>query len=711
MSIIKMLILLSWSCVAASLEQTSSEWGNKEYAKLAIEYHALASRSDYMVRASEKAVGLYNTVCAQWREKLGDRVSFEQYQPVAAEERPAPIIESGPTLQSRTADYLFYNKDQMSLLGVYVCLDTVVEKLVDENVTALKNELMQVWSDSEDLLECIQQFQRDIDFSFSDQLACACAHVKSAGGAFMSRLQMADRGLYDFLCRGESVYVERLATSLSFFQPFFRIIFIDRDDSPLFYVINEARARYRELNDYTTTPATSLPGKIENTSELVRKLTALKHSFDENKQDVELVTLYTGCDIEQFWAEVLRYVLHHGEKMTATPKSRADLVGFLESVGVAPSNIAEFCACVTGHGAAEAGSFKDVDKTATYYKFATGQEIGRFLNLLLNCACLCAKNGEDHILQYMNLLQIQGGVNWWNVLSGLLESGCQYGQKGDQYLDTAWGKLMSDRFDLVGVYQHLVDMRTQLYSLPQSQDRLAKIVTNRLNRRLGIGKIWDQDRGMKWLFGKINGALHALQGYSAPGIRIEGVDVVNVGRMLSIMESMMQEPDLDFLQLIVKCLPEAPGCIRGVEALEEGSLYRGLLEGRRIVEFLMSIMSYKDKSRQKACNVLTAYLQNLGFKILSSNALESAAAVISEHAPQASGQHAQTQINLEQVWDMIQESEQWLARDENPREVIYRYHPDGRLYFSWESAREASHRASQVGASQKFGRKMTLLAE
>ncbi len=698
MSIIKMLILLSWSCVAASLEKVSSEWGNQEYAQLVIEYHALASRSGYMVKASEKAVGLYNTVCAQWREKLGDRVSFAQYQPVAAEERPAPIIESGPTLQSRTADYLFYNKDQMSLLGVYVCLDTVVEKLVDENVTALKNELMQVWSDSEDLLECIQQFQRDIDFSFSDQLACACAHVKSAGGAFMSRLQMADRGLYDFLCRGESVYVERLATSLSFFQPFFRIIFIDRDDSPLFYVINEARARYRALNDYTITPATSLPGKIENTSELVRKLTALKHSFDENKQDVELVTLYTGCDIDQFWTRMLKGICRHGTGMYASCASRSNLVNFFELAGVEPSAIAELCVCIAE--GKPCGCCRQ--KNTRYMHFIQGKDVGYFFKHLLNGESHRESvDGEnpEYVLQYMDFLESVGGTNWWNVLDTLMDLGCQYGQKGDQYLDVAWGKLVSVRFGLADVWEHLSAMSEKLADLPESRERLVEVVCHRLNLRFGVGSVWAEGHGVKWLFSRINRAIHMLQGYGTPDIQVENVDVSNVARVISILDRMAPNKSTEFFQFVVKCLPEAPSCIRGVEALEEGSLYRGLLEGSGTVEFLMNILSCGDKAHErkeqkKVCNILTEYLERLGFKLTAPHALGELAQVIS-HQQVKSGTNIP--VPLELVWKRVQNSEQW--RDKDMPSVSYlfvpRAQPDNRLYFCYETEKEKKLRDSQ----------------
>ncbi len=541
----------------------------------------------------------------------------------------------------------------------------------------------------------------------SDQLVCAGMHAINAG-LYLQGLEECDQDFFEFLMQCEKTYVERLETSVGLFQHFFQIT--AQADTPLFKSIQNAQLRYHALAAKHGRSVLPCCKHIERVSDLVSKLKALKRSFDGHKQDAQFVTLYTGCDIEQFWAEVLRYVLHNGEEMVASPKSTAGLVSFLESVGVAPSNIAELCACVTGREAVNAGDCKGVDKTATYYKFVTGQEIGRFLNLLLNCSCLCPNNPEDHILKYMDFLQRQGGVNWWSVLSGLMEAGCQYGQKGDQYLDRAWGKLMSDRFDLINVCQYLCEMKERLSSLPQSQDRLAQIVTNRLNRRLGPGRIWDQDCGMNWLFGKINGALHALQGYSAPGIRIEGVDVVNVGNMLSLMESMMQERGLDFLQLIVQCLPEknTSGVMQGTERLKEDSLYRSLLEGRDTLSFLTKIVACKSQSKQKACNVLVSYLQNLGFKVVPSSTLGSLMAVISAQKPQ-SGEHAP--IKLDQVWDMIKESEQWFAKDEQSKATNYRFLSDGRLYFSWESDLEVSHRASQAGELQKFGLSMTLLAE
>ncbi len=695
--ITKFLILLSWGCVAASLEKPSGELERVNISYLAQAYHTLVVRAPYMMFANEKAIGLYNNLCMSWRGVLGEIVSCESFQPLVVQSGPAPTSANFLPLKNRAADYLFSNSRQMLVCRVLDLLCGLKERFVDANVKDLTEALIQSLPKNDDVRECILKFKTEVDFVMSEDLMCACARAQRDGSN--SVLKCYDADFYEFLCAGEQGYTVLLAESLEFFQPFFKMI--SQADTPLFAVINNARLRYEALRADYGGRCIHSDDHITNIRGLTAKLHTLKAQLGTRKEDAQFVTLYSGRSVDDFWMEVLSYVLQKGTEMQASCVGTQGFVAFLESVGVEPSIIAEFCTVVTqrlGCGT----ECHHLDKNTTYYKFVSGVEIKGFVQSLIDGPCICTREGSppDHLLQYMGFLVTRSGTNWWEVLDGLQESGCQYGKKGDQYLDTAWAHLVSARFDLADVCAYLSLMEEKLAAFPQDQARLVEIVCKRINLRCGACSIWAEDRGVKWMMGKLNSALHAMQGYRTPDIKIVNVDITNVDKMIALMDRMIRERSVEFLQLVVKCLPEKTGfgVPQGVGCLEEGTLYRGLLEGHNTLHFLMNIVSCKDRAhtgqeRQIVYNVLTEYLQRLGFKLLAFDPPRALSDVIQAQSRNS----ASETVPLDCVLAMVKKSKQW--RERHAEQAYYwggRRLSDGRVYFFCESKDEAEYRGSRL---------------
>ncbi len=138
----KMLMVVSWSCLALDLVQNPHAGVVMKAEGFSIskaEYASLVAHASSMGSASERAVSLYNQVCAQWKERLG---SSEPLQPVVASQKQEKIIDVGLSLQSRAADYLFRSRHQMAVLRVWFGLASLPRGVVDETVEELKGELL-----------------------------------------------------------------------------------------------------------------------------------------------------------------------------------------------------------------------------------------------------------------------------------------------------------------------------------------------------------------------------------------------------------------------------------------------------------------------------------------------------------------------------------------------------------------------------------------
>ncbi len=509
-------------------------------------YQTLLGIRDCMTQGSVDAVGLYNKICMEWRTLVSAYSFTPEFIPLVSSDVavPIPSLHIVP-LQTRVALRLYHYRGQMQMLKAWQIMQlqgqknklvVYFEELQKEIIKSLCEGL-----GGQEFQECVQE-SKDRAWVCSDLLACASASIPTD---IINMLPQVNQEWSLFFYKCLESYVSKVRIVVDALTPLSEYIMAIKKPvcMAVVHAVNTAnditRCVFRKNNPVW---GGDQP-RIKTLADFVSGLRELgKVYFSAGRSEAAFIGMFQNCNVEQIWQEIIEHGYVHVAQLAGTAREVAELIAWGEKAQVEDVLLLKYGITYarTARSLGHLNFATRVEKNTTFRKIFDGEGVENF------CARIVI--GEKQmptsmcLIHYMEFLKWRGEVNWWAVLTALINAGCRYDGLQKSALRAVWENILESPVNFNCALQHLCDIANTRADQNVKND-VVHYVCQKLSERAKQGKtpIWARDS------------------------MIENVDMGSVDRMLTVIYNMCSRRCEHIFRFIVQCLPRG-----GVESHTSG---------------------------------------------------------------------------------------------------------------------------------------------
>ncbi len=598
MSVIQLLIFLSVSSMASSLEEAVPAKGAPSPLSLQEAgfdiglrkeaYDQLIGERNNIACASPKAIRLYNKLCGNWNCVLKVVVPTDLFQPIPLDvENTMDVV--GPSEQFKAALTLFYNKDCLNALKSLPVLKECELVFLDNSLVELKAAITDIVPEGAALHECIRKFAERDDWFCTDVLACAAASMCVENAPLLKGVNVK---FCEFLESCWKVWLARSEEVRALFAPLEDLI--RGVDTPTCNAVKEIDSTAKRLRDYfgTSTQPCGRSHCLTSSYTLYDALCRVQEGSLVNKLNFEFAMLLRGGSMDSFWTDI--FSLKEVRSLLFIHESWASRsVSLMEEVAVSETYIAEFClAFVYAQPAAGFVQGCAVVGVDTLSRFWGRKDVDTFSRRL---AALPAGKSmeEDPVGMYLNFLEKGEGVDWWSVVLGVLKGRSQQIEvRKDPRVAKAYWHIWRRGVDLReacqflrGVHSHTTKMQATSVEVDIAKANLICTACCMAKRE---GSLW-----------------------KSGGQYIKEINMCLVDELLNVLDEIMPQKTREFFRFAVLCLPNDDMLPEQCsDSLLGGAIYSQLIVGKEPLNFIVDMVRSEIHPGNSTAEAYLRYLSN-----------------------------------------------------------------------------------------------------